>query len=70
VGTLGSMSSCLVSRIVVAGALGYVVGSFVGVPALSWALALAGVAAVVVWSRRSGAIQACRLRQPGSGSRR
>ena len=57
------MSSCLLSRMVVAGMLGYVVGSFVGLPVLSWTLALVGAVAVVVWSRRSSAARACRVGQ-------
>ncbi|MDA8063201.1 MAG: hypothetical protein M0T80_12375 [Actinomycetota bacterium] len=64
------MSSCLATRMLVAGMLGYVLGSFTGVHALSWALVLVGVAAVLVWSWRSGAVRSCAVPQSGAASRR
>ena len=69
-GTLGGMSSCLVTRMFVAGMLGYVLGSFTGVHALSWGLVLVGVAAVLVWSWRSGAVRSCPVPQGGAASER
>lgn len=49
------MSSCVLSRAVMAGTVGFVLASLAGVPALGWALAVMFAAVVVVQARRQGA---------------